>query len=152
MKISRQRLIPFLTESLGIESIHRQPTEREVDAAERFLSLDYITIEDVVAFVGIYAPGAGLRARLGMNVKVGDHYPMPGGMQVRDQLMNILADVSTANPYITHIEYETLHPFTDCNGRSGRMIWLWQMLKQDRLIAGLSFLHSWYYSSLENSH
>ena len=52
----------------------------------------------------------------------------------------------------THVEYETLHPFTDCNGRSGRMIWLWQMLKQDRLVAGLSFLHSWYYSSLENSH
>ena len=152
MKISRQRLIPFLTEFLGIESIHRLPTELEIGAAERFLSLDYITIEDVAAFVDIYAPDAKLRFRPGMNVKVGLHYPMCGGEPVEACLRNILINTDTAIPYITHIEYETLHPFTDCNGRSGRMIWLWQMLKQDRLIAGLSFLHSWYYSSLENSH
>mgnify|MGYP001572811249 CR=1 FL=1 len=152
MKISRQRLIPFLTESLGIESIHRPPTEPEVDAAERFLSLDHIIIEDVVALVGIYAPDAKLRSKLWMDVKVGNWHPMSGGRQIKTGLAEILATAYTTTPYTTHVEYETLHPFTDCNGRSGRMIWLWQMLKQDRLVAGLSFLHSWYYSSLENSH
>ena len=152
MKISRQRLIPFLTESLGIESIHRQPTELEIEEAERFLSLDHIITRDVTTFVNIYAPGAELRSRPGMNVRVGNRYPMLGGGQVETCLIGILATISTAYPYATHVKYEALHPFTDCNGRSGRMIWLWQVLKQNRLAAGLSFLHSWYYSSLENSH
>ena len=152
MKISRQRLIPFLTESLGIESIHRLPTESEIEEAERFLSLEHVTVGDLVTFVTVYAPGAKLRSEPGMNVKVGNHYPMAGGKQVESWLLGILGTLDNPNPYATHVKYEFLHPFTDCNGRSGRMIWLWQMLKQDRLIAGLSFLHSWYYSSLENSH
>lgn len=49
-------------------------------------------------------------------------------------------------PFEFHKRYEHIHPFVDLNGRTGRAIWLHQMLeKQD---VPLGFLHTWYYQSL----
>jgi hypothetical protein len=55
-----------------------------------------------------------------------------------------------ADPYILHVEYEQLHPFTDGNGRSGRAMWLYAMKKCGRLEQGLNlgFLHAFYYQTL----
>lgn len=52
--------------------------------------------------------------------------------------------------YRCHVVYETLHPFTDGNGRSGRAVWLRQMGWIVR--APLGFLHHFYYQTLQNSH
>lgn len=38
----------------------------------------------------------------------------------------------------------------DGNGRSGRAIWAWMRLKENRDPFQLGFLHSFYYESLEN--
>lgn len=46
-------------------------------------------------------------------------------------------------PWEVHIAYEMLHPFTDGNGRSGRMLWAWQMRNFP-----LDFLHTFYYQTL----
>ena len=45
--------------------------------------------------------------------------------------------------------YETLHPFMDGNGRSGRILWAWQMIEHN-IAPGLSlgFLHAYYYQTL----
>ena len=49
-------------------------------------------------------------------------------------------------PFHFHRRYEHIHPFVDLNGRTGRAVWLYQMLKgQD---VPLGFLHTWYYQSL----
>lgn len=55
-----------------------------------------------------------------------------------------------STPYDVHQQYETLHPFTDGNGRSGRALWLWQMIR-DGQRAQLGFLHTWYYQSLREA-
>jgi Fic/DOC family protein len=91
-----------------------------------------------------------LRKRVGLNVRVGDHIAPRGGPKIVDELSAILADTLDGDPYAVHHRYETLHPFTDGNGRSGRAIWLWMMDKRGQLDRALElgFLHNWYYQSL----
>lgn len=51
-------------------------------------------------------------------------------------------------PMRAHVEYETLHPFMDGNGRSGRVLWAWQMRRDGRDPLQLGFLHAFYYQAL----
>lgn len=144
-------LIRFLEESNLIEGIVPPVPHREVKAAQSFLKLERLTVEDVSKLVDVFRPGAKLRDKPGMDVRVGDHLPMRGGPDVPYWLkLQILGDASKSNPHVTRFLYEKLHPFTDGNGRSGRMIWLWQMKQQGKLdyALKLGFLECWYRQSL----
>lgn len=138
----------FMRESLRIEGIHRKPTTHEIDATETFIALPRLTVNDVVLLVAIYQPGARLRNVSGLNVRVGDHFPPPGGPSIESDLMSLLRGISERKipSWEGHILYERLHPFTDGNGRSGRAIWLWQANGH----APLGFLHHFYYQTLSN--
>lgn len=138
----------FVTESNRIEDIHREPTDAEIDEHERFIALDRIAVADLEQFVSVYQPDARLRDMPGLNVRVGNHYPPPGGPEIRPALEALLTDMS--DPYTTHVRYETLHPFTDGNGRSGRALWAWQMMNAHGRIP-LGFLHTFYYQSLSGA-
>ena len=135
----------FVRESNRIEGIHRAPSAAEIHATERFLALPEVTISSLVDLVAVYAPGARPRFVEGLNVRVGSHMPIRGGPQVQAELQALLLENLRA-PYETHIVYETLHPFTDGNGRSGRALWLWQMGGIEG--APLGFLHHFYYQTL----
>ena len=137
----------FIMESNSIEDIRRMPTVDEIVASLSFLKLDTITVEDMEELVRVYEPTAKLRGEAGSNVTVGDFVPMAGGYRVVCALTELLQKDNNKTPFELHAEYETIHPFTDGNGRSGRMLWLWAMGGVEK--APLGFLHHWYYQSLQ---
>lgn len=138
-----KELFGFVLESNRIEGILRDSTPEEIAEHERFLALPEITVADLEAFVSVIQPGAKLRDRYGLNVRVGNHIPPAGAPEIRANLETILSNM--ADPWETHIRYETLHPFTDGNGRSGRALWAWQMKSFP-----LGFLHKFYYQTLSS--
>ncbi len=145
IKTNEQR---FLAESNAIEGMNWEASATEFAAFDKFMKLKDIMITDLCELVQAFQPDAKLRTITGMNVRVGNYYPPLGGMHILYSLDDLLVQINAEkiSPYEAHVKYETLHPFTDGNGRSGRMIW-WKMMKG----SNLSFLHSWYYQSLDNA-
>lgn len=150
-------LLEFVRESNRIEGIVREPTAQELTATRAFLALSCLTVGDLSALVAVLQPGAALRTRRGMDVRVGAYVPPPGGPEIRGRLEQLLVEVTLAEatrggltPYAAHLRYENLHPFTDGNGRSGRAVWAWQMRRVGSDIP-LGFLHQFYYQALAES-
>lgn len=139
----------FVRESNRIEGILRDPTDAEMTEFQRFVALDKVTIADLVTFVSIYQPRfpkAVLRDTPDVpGVRVGNHIAPPSGPDIRALLEHLVrcANDRSMNAWEVHTAYEQLHPFTDGNGRSGRILWRWQMGR-----APIGFLHQFYYQTL----
>ena len=139
----------FAKESNEIENIH--DVMEHMDHYERlkdFVEIEYLQTDHLVTF---NRKAGAPRACHGMNVMVGNHVPPAGGPTIIPRLAEI---VDLANneedPYVVHHRFETLHPFMDGNGRTGRALWLWQMWNQHGYTGRLGFLHQWYYQSLSH--
>jgi hypothetical protein len=145
--MAREQLADFIEESLMIEGIHRLPSIEELEATEAFLT-DECSVATVLTLQAIYAPGMPLRDQSGMNVRVGRYVAPKGNPYMRDQLEHV---INNADPWELHVEFEKLHPFMDGNGRTGRTVWAWAMLRAGKDPFATTFLHRWYYQTLEHA-
>jgi Fic/DOC family len=152
-----RQLEAFVRESNRIEGIHRDPTPEEIKAHKTLIARNRVKVEHVTALVAVCQPNAVLRASANVpGVRVGNHIAPPSGPQIVDDLEKLLADISAKaiTPWAAHVRYETLHPYTDGNGRSGRAVWLWHMtlLGKQRGALAIGFLHNFYYQTLAANH
>lgn len=145
----------FLEESNRIEG-EGPPDLPEMHTTAHFLALPQIGVKELEVLASVYAgTKAKLRCRAGMNVTVGGHRPPPGGPQVVERLEAHLALVNLQmsgrwSPWEMHVQYEALHPFMDGNGRTGRALWAWMMIKAGRDPFALPFLQRAYYEALDH--
>lgn len=139
-------LFDFVKQSDNIEGIF--DLQEHTDALHRteaFLAQHKIELQGVVD----YNTAGPLRIIHGMDVWVGNHSPPIGGPEIKKALESIIWRANRkAHPYSVHHQFETLHPFMDGNGRTGRVIWLWQMVEKYDYDLSRLFLQQWYYQSL----
>ena len=74
--ISDTELVTFIEKSNAIERIYRPASIAEITGTVAFLAADSLTIEDVTILADLYEPGAKLRNKPGMNVRVGHALPV----------------------------------------------------------------------------
>lgn len=84
-----------------------------------------------------------------LDVRVGKYIP-PEHQHVAGLMRQFFRNVENMTAYEAHNNFEAIHPFVDLNGRVGRLLWLWKKYNIDGFRFGLSFLHAYYYDSLNH--
>jgi hypothetical protein len=115
----------FVRRSNAMAGITRDPTAAEVAAHRGLLAANALAVDNLVMFVRHIERGAVLRSEDTSPLK--DRAP-----DIRAELDAILAEARTlaAPPDRLHRDFEALRPFTDGNGRCGRALLLWRMIRE----------------------
>ena len=110
----------YIVESNKIEHItlSKEELDQHMEWYKAFLNYEYLSVDELILFVSRIQPDAQFRNHMSVpGVRVGNHFPPMSGSKVGEDLTNLLHDAETSDPWRTHVAYETLHPFTDGNGR-----------------------------------
>jgi len=142
-------LAAFAKQSNEIESI-TSPIRHAIHKAalETLLKHSVIDIEAIRKFVAIVEPSATYRAESKVTVWIGGKEGLSPS-KINSKLVLVLAAINSGEgtTYKSHLDYQNIHPFTDCNGRSGRAIWLWQKHNLNNYTGRNLFLQEYYYDT-----
>jgi len=133
----------FVAESNGINGVDGF-SQNDLDAHKAILSKRKMKVQHLVDFVSTVQPGAVLRDYPDApRARIGIHTMPPGGPSITSDLKQILKRTGGVSSRITYCRYQALYPFTSCNERSGRALWLWNMKRTGLLICvkEYGFLH-----------
>ncbi len=154
LDLVQERLYGFCVESDEIESIYDQKRHKIHEAALReLLSYDRISVKELSGFVARIEPSAFLRKKPDHRVMIGGH-EAPPPKESLPRLEKLLESVNAnrIHPWDAHVEYEHIHPYIDGNGRSGRALWLWMMIRFHEYDLSHKFLQRFYYQTLSRKH
>lgn len=144
-----EAIYSFAKESNEIENIRDKRRHLNHAAAlEKFLELPKIEVHDLIEFVKAIEPEAYIRTCDAHQVWIGGHEAMAGSKVLNALQMMIESVHREEQPNSIHKIYENIHPFIDGNGRSGRALWLWQMVNQCGYDGRYKFLRMYYYLTL----
>jgi Fic family protein len=109
----------------------------EQNAAQETIRHDDVLALHAVLATDVMDQGEAGRYRM-INVQVGDHVPPPPDA-VSGLMFELLEWWNTAAPKLSpvlsaailHHRFETIHPFADGNGRTGRALALWALYRRD---------------------
>ena len=128
-----------LSESNAIEGIYTSDAlEDSLKAWEFMTDCDFIPNVDTIEFVHWLITYRQLPSgergtlRYGREVSIAGR-PGMSSFIVRDALQQWIRDLDVMSPKEAHIRFEKIHPFIDGNGRTGRMIYYWQLTLLDML-------------------
>lgn len=164
----REILRKFVVQSWGIEGYNLKNDSEEIEKMvdkheELFTNLDKAKSEgkptlmylcDFTKNMKHVERGGALRDTAGMDVRVGNHIAPKGGPEIKTRLIDLLSEMMKSDGtqkevYDLHHRFESLHPFMDGNGRSGRALAFWMANNKNIFDDTYSFLHFWYYQSLK---
>lgn len=123
----------FVRVSNRMAGIIREPTASEISAHRGLLAANALRVENLELFVHHVAHGA-LRSEPGARTpSANERMPPPAGDLKADLATIVLAaQKQAASPQRLHRIYTLLSPFTDGNGRCGRALLMWQIIRASR--------------------
>jgi hypothetical protein len=120
----------FVRVSNRMAGITREPTPSEISAHRGLLAANALRVENLELFVHHVAEGARVRSEAGAEA-LSSAEEMTSAEQLKADLATIVlaAQKQAASPQRLHRIYTLLSPFTDGNGRCGRALLMWQIMR-----------------------
>lgn len=77
-------------------------------------------------------------------------YAAPSWKRVSGLMYKFFEELPRMDAWTAHNRFQKIHPFEDLNGRMGRLLWLYCMVRDGQDPFNRSFLHWYYYQSLSH--